>query len=138
MVRAPNATKHAKAFSKKASNVAGYAKRKSLKGKALADASDIYEYQPEKVRRGKVRLDLEKDELQGVGGDDSDGEGSVSGRVRPRLVGENDEDDRIGSDEDEEIDSDAAFDESDEEQFAGFNFSSNKVRVCILFVYDGI
>ena len=128
MARATNPSKRTKSFSKKTSNATGYAKRKSLKGKALADASDVYEYQPEKVRRAKVKLLLEKDEAQGLAGDDSDAEGSLSGRPRPRLVGEDDEDDHIGSDEDEEIDSDAAFDESDEEQFAGFSFASNKVR----------
>ncbi|GJE97818.1 Utp14 domain-containing protein [Phanerochaete sordida] len=120
------ATTNKKPFNKKTYNAAGYAKRKSLKGKAVADSSDVYEYQSERVRRSKVKLLLEKDELQGAGGDDSDAEGDASERRRPRLVGEDDEDDRIGSDEDEEIDSDAAFDESDEEQFAGFNFSSNK------------
>ena len=103
MARGTNPPKRGKVFSRKASNIAGYAKRKSLKGKALADASDVYEYQAEKVRRGKVKLDLEKDEMQGIAGDGSDDEGSVSGRVRPRLVGDDDEDDRIGSDEDEEI-----------------------------------
>lgn len=133
MARATNPSKRAKSFSKKKSNIAGYAKRKSLKGKTLADASDVYEYQPEKVRRAKVKLLLEKDELQDGGKDDSDAEGSVSRRARPRLVGEVDEDDRIGSDEDEEIDSDAAFDESDEEQFAGLNFSRSKVctQLCL-------
>ena len=87
----------------------------------------MYEYQGERVRRAKVKPLLEKDEMLGVGGDDSDAEGSISGRPRPRLVGENDDDEGIASDEDEEIDSDAAFNESDEEEFAGFNFSRNKV-----------
>ena len=65
MARAAGATRQKKTFAnKKASNVAGYTKRKSLKGKALVDASDVYEFQPEKVRRAKVKLLLEKDELQ--------------------------------------------------------------------------
>lgn len=123
-----NATKQS---SKKASNASGYAKRKSLKSKALSNPSDVYEYHSEKVRRSKVKLQLEKDEILGVGGgdDESDAEGGVSGhgKSRPRLVGENDDDDGIASDEDEELDSDAAFDESDEERFAGFDFSHNKV-----------
>lgn len=54
---------------------------------------------------------------------------------RARLVGENDDDDdKIDSADDEDLDSDAAFDESDEERFAGF-FSS-KVR-CYLHVTHG-
>ena len=118
---------------KKTSNAAGYAKRKSLKSKAVSNPSDVYEYQPERVRRAKVKLQLEKDEVLGAGAgdDDSDAEGSASGRgqPKPRLVGENDDDDGIASDEDEELDSDAAFDESDEERFAGFDFSHSKVRL---------
>lgn len=42
---------------------------------------------------------------------------------RARLIGEHDDDERIDSADDEELDSDAAFDESDEERYAGF-FSS--------------
>ncbi|KIP03917.1 hypothetical protein PHLGIDRAFT_25886 [Phlebiopsis gigantea 11061_1 CR5-6] len=119
---------------KKSNNAAGYAKRKSLKSKAVSNPSDVYEYQPERVRRAKVKLQLEKDELLGVrgrGGDgDSDAEGSASshGQLRPRLVGENDDDEGIASDEDEELDSDAAFDDSDEERFAGFDFPHSKLK----------
>ena len=127
MPRLTKATKPSRGASKKAFNAAGYAKRKSLKSKTLSNASDVYEYQGERVRRAKVKLLLEKDEMIGGGNDDSDAEGSISGRPRPRLVGENDDDEGIDEDDDEEIDSDAAFDESDEEQFAGFSFSRNKV-----------
>ncbi|KAF5352803.1 hypothetical protein D9756_006229 [Leucocoprinus leucothites] len=42
-----------------------------------------------------------------------------------RLIGENEDDERIDSADDEELDSDAAFDESDEDRYAGF-FSSKK------------
>lgn len=42
---------------------------------------------------------------------------------KARLIGENDDDERIDSADDEELDSDAAFDESDEDRYAGF-FSS--------------
>ncbi|KAI0334039.1 Utp14-domain-containing protein [Cubamyces sp. BRFM 1775] len=120
--------------SRKAGNALGYAKRQSLKSKALSsrDVGDVYEYQQEKVRRAKVKLQLEKDELAGVGGAESGSEeegGGMTSRkrdTRPRLVGENDDDDKIDEDEDEEIDSDGAFDESDEERFAGFSFSHKK------------
>lgn len=124
-------TRPLKSSMKKSNNAAGYAKRKSLKSKTLANPSDVYEYQPERVRRSKVKLQLEKDEALGAGGgDESDAEDDMSGRgrLKPRLVGENDDDDGIASDEDEELDSDAAFDESDEERFAGFDFSHNKAR----------
>ena len=44
-----------------------------------------------------------------------------------RLVGE----DGVGTDEDEEIESDEAFEESDDERFAGFTFrGSGKRKVC--------
>ncbi|KAI9060478.1 Utp14-domain-containing protein, partial [Trametes sanguinea] len=118
----------------KAANALGYAKRQTLKSKALSpgDIGDVYEYQQEKVRRAKVKLQLEKDEILGAGGAESGSEddeerGSKRKRdMKPRLVGENDDDDGIGEDEDEEIDSDEAFEESDEERFAGFSFSHKK------------
>ena len=74
---------------------------------------------------------LADDEARGVGydsedQDDSEDEGKH--RRRPRLIGEGEEDERIGSDEDEEIDSDEAFEESDEERFAEFEFKK-KVRI---------
>lgn len=119
-------------------NAAGYAKRKSLKGKskALGSADDVYEYEPERVRRAKVKLQLGKDEAlgagpnTGVGGSESEDEAEGSGgrKLHPRLVGEDNED-VLGEDEDEEIDSDQAFDESDEERFAGFDFPSTKVSL---------
>ncbi|RPD64660.1 Utp14-domain-containing protein [Lentinus tigrinus ALCF2SS1-7] len=114
--------------SKKTANALGYAKRQSLKSKVLGPKiSDVYEYQQEKVRRAKVKPLLEKDEVVGYRGresesEDEEGAGGKRREVRPRLVGEND-DDGIGEDEDEDIDSDEAFDESDEERFAGFSFS---------------
>ena len=119
--------------SRKAANALGYAKRQNLKSKTLGSGlSDVYEYQQEKVRRAKVKPLLEKDETMGVGGAESgseDEEGAAGNRrnMKPRLVGENDDDMGIAEDEDEEIDSDDAFEESDEERFAGFSFSQ---KVC--------
>ena len=55
--------------------------------------------------------------------------------MRPRLVGENDDDSGIGEDEDEEIDSDAAFEESDEDRFAGFSFSHKVCAILLSFFY---
>ncbi|KAI0652546.1 Utp14 protein-domain-containing protein [Trametes meyenii] len=122
--------------SRKAANALGYAKRQTLKSKALSpgDIADVYEYQQDKVRRSKLKLQLEKDEMLGAGGAESGGEEEEDGAAshrrdnRPRLVGENDDDDMIGEDEDEEIDSDEAFEESDEERYAGFSFTQ-KARV---------
>lgn len=43
-----------------------------------------------------------------------------------RLIGEDDDDERLDSADDEDLDSDAAFDDSDEERFV--DFFSNRVR----------
>lgn len=43
-----------------------------------------------------------------------------------RLIGEDDDDERLDSADDEDLDSDAAFDDSDEERFA--DFFSSQVR----------
>ncbi|KAH9950956.1 Utp14-domain-containing protein [Amylocystis lapponica] len=90
-----------RASSRKAANALGYAKRQSAKSKTLTGSiSDVYDYQPEKVRRAKVALQLEKDELLGAGGESEDDQGRDA--TRP---------------------SDEAFEESDDERFAGFDFS---------------
>ena len=140
--------KKARTPSRKASNALGYAKRQAAKDKRATkvNVEDVYEYQPEKVRREKVKLQYEKEELMGAGGDDSDddeedGTGHLRRDAKPRLIGEGEDDERIGSDENEDIDSDEAFDESDEERFAGLGFSQ-KVRCrCLLgdmkmLIYD--
>jgi hypothetical protein len=106
-------------------NAAGYAKRHSNKAKTAhgIQSSDVYEYAPELSRRSKVTLDLDHDEAAeyGVGIDgDNDEERDA---LRARLIGENGENEMIESGDDEEVDSDAAFEESDEDRFAGF-FSS--------------
>ena len=86
--------------------------------------SDVYEYQSHKIRRAHVSLSLDKDEAREHGAaSDDDTDSNVR---KPRLIGENVEDEDIPSEDDEELDSDAAFEESDEERFAGFSFP--KVR----------
>ncbi|CCL98912.1 uncharacterized protein FIBRA_00919 [Fibroporia radiculosa] len=99
----------------KAANVAGYAKRQSRQSKTPTEAAiaNIYEHQQEKVRRGKVKLQYGRDELIGAGRDDSGSENDDMGysgkqRAKPRLVGEGEDSEQIGEDEDEEIDSDEA------------------------------
>lgn len=111
-------------------NASGYAKRQQRKAskKVGGGVEDVYDYRQDKVRRANVRLQLDKDEETGFGAgsdedEDEDAEGGGSGgKKRPRLIGEIDDDERIASEDDEEIDSDAAFEESDEERFAGFDF----------------
>lgn len=89
----------------------------------LKDDPDVYEYAPgtdhrqRGKQRGNVEMDLDRDEEMLGGGSGSDDEDT-----QPRLVGE----EGIGSDEDEEIDSDDAFEESDEDRFAGFFGPGNK------------
>ena len=118
---------------RKSGNALGYAKRQSLKSKALSGKTerinDVYEFEQEKVRRSKVKLQFEREELEGVGkgglsgSEDEENGDRRGGPSRPRLVGgSDDEGGGIGEDEDEEIDSDGAFDESDEDRFAGFSF----------------
>ncbi|KAI0783149.1 Utp14 protein-domain-containing protein [Abortiporus biennis] len=117
-------------------NALGYAKRNAAKSKSKGPSlSDVYEYQSEETRRGKVKLTYEREELIGIkgglSGSEDEGEDIVGGRKstrKPRLIGGSDDEGGIISDEDEDIDSDAAFDESDEERYAGFSFSHKKSK----------
>ncbi|KAG7442817.1 Utp14-domain-containing protein [Guyanagaster necrorhizus] len=122
--RRPNTTTkkpHKNVHSKAKFNAAGYAKRQARKVKEAAPSEDVYEYVPDTVRRSKVKLDLDKDEDFG-GIPDGDDERE---QLRARLIGENEDDEMIDSEDDEDINSDAAFEESDEDRFAGF-FSRKK------------
>ncbi|KAH9049529.1 Utp14-domain-containing protein [Lactarius hengduanensis] len=78
--------------------------------------SDVYEYQSQKVRRANEANEH---------GFDSDGDLAANIR-KPRLIGESVEDEEIPSEDDEELDSDAAFEDSDEERFAGFSFPKSR------------
>ncbi|KAL5494847.1 hypothetical protein ACEPAI_309 [Sanghuangporus weigelae] len=109
-------------------NAIGFARRREQSAKTIANSvQDVYDYQPGKNRRGGITLTFDEDETRGARyeNDELDDEDEQS-RRRPRLIGEGEEDERIASDDDEDIDSDAAFDESDEEQFAGSNFKQEK------------
>jgi hypothetical protein len=112
--------------SKKA-NATGYQKRKSKSGLTKKNAiSDVYEFEDNtNERRAKVRLELERDEEMGFGrmSDQEEGGGDIAHRVKMFGIGGDDE--VIGSEDDDEIDSDAAFEESDEDRFAGFSFASS-------------
>ncbi|RDB24478.1 Uncharacterized protein C57A7.06 [Hypsizygus marmoreus] len=109
-------------------NAAGYAKRHSKKA-AFGLSTDVYEYAPEASRRSKVTLDLDREEAAeyGVGIDGDNDEGREE--LMARLIGENGEDEMIDSGDDEEVDSDAAFEESDEDRFAGFFSAKGKKKV---------
>ena len=111
-------------------NIAGYEKRLARKAEKKNPTTDLYEHVPEKSHRLNVVLDLDRDDEQFEsrdGGHDDDDE--QQGRhLKARLIGENEDDERIASDDDEEVDSDAAFEENDEERFEGF--FSKKVMYC--------
>ncbi|KAF8079316.1 Utp14-domain-containing protein [Lyophyllum atratum] len=111
-------------------NAAGYAKRHSKKAKTLnGSAADVYEYAPESTRRSKVTLDLDREEAAEYGvGMDGDNEDQPGEELHARLIGERGENEMIDSGDDEEIDSDAAFEESDEERFAGFFSAKGKKK----------
>jgi hypothetical protein len=118
-----------------ANAVAGFAKRQARKATATAKGpalSDVYEFQQAKQRRSRVSVDtrLGREEAAefGFGHGEENEEDGARQEMRARLIGENDDDEGLGSDEDEEIDSDVAFEEEDEDRYAGFNFSSSKVR----------
>ena len=115
----------------KTANALGYAKRQSRKAKSGTSVDDVYEYEPEKGRRSNVRLELDKDESKeyGIGSDGEIEDGVDKEVLGARLIGEREDGEGIASNEDEEIDSDGAFEESDEERFA--EFFPRKVRaVC--------
>jgi U3 small nucleolar RNA-associated protein 14 len=105
----------------KANAASGYARRQSVKDKKQSqNVGDLYEYEQDSApRRSKVRLELDRDEEQEFGGLDEMDEAQRD-NLRARLIGENDDDEKVASDDDEEIDSDAAFEESDEERYAEF------------------
>ena len=104
-------------------NTAGYLKRQSRKSLASRNISDVYEFEPEpeRSRRSNLTLEVGKDEAGNLVQDGSDEE--EEGRLKARLVGEQDDDEKVDSEDDEEIDSDAAFEESDDEKYAGHQFS---------------
>ncbi|KDN40574.1 hypothetical protein RSAG8_08046, partial [Rhizoctonia solani AG-8 WAC10335] len=138
MAPRPPRSKKPKSFIKAArTNARGYAVRQALKSPDALDALkspdalDVYEYSTGKVRRSGVGLSLDREEETGFGKDADEEDGGldeVKEKLRLKIVNA-DEDGVVGSDEDEEIDSDGAFeDESDEERFANFKFKSSKAN----------
>jgi U3 small nucleolar RNA-associated protein 14 len=113
----------------KKSDAIGFSRRQARKkARQSTSIDDVYEFHPEKVRRSGVALRLTREELAELGRDNaSDSEGDNNRDGQPRLIGQNSDDEGVGSGDDEDIDSDAAFGESDEETFAGYGFT-RKVR----------
>lgn len=120
--RLPNALKDASAPDKGRP----HGKRKREEG----EEGDVYEYAPAKHRRAGVKLSLDREEAMG-GGKSSGDEGETDYRaLAKRIADVNEEGGQIESGDDEEIESDGAFEESDEERFAGFSWTSDRNKVC--------
>ncbi|KAG8960552.1 hypothetical protein FRC03_006414 [Tulasnella sp. 419] len=107
-------------------NAIGYAKRQERKNKNKIGLSDIYEYAEEgSSKRSKVEMGFTREELADMGrvasgSEDGDGDDDKIAR----LGGNMNEDAMVLSEDDEEIESDDAFEgESDEERFSGFKFA---------------
>ena len=121
------------ATSVKSSNASGYQKRKSRQAgqKSSKDnetSADVYEYNLAKQKRSRadVSMLLDKDEVQGFKQDDEEDE--TGGRMKLKF-GPDNEDVKVASDDDEEIESDDAFEGSDEDRFAAFTFSKGQVSL---------
>lgn len=124
----------------KKTNSIGFPRRQARKtARHSTSVSDVYEFQPEKVRRSRVALRLTKGELAEFGRDnasDQDGGNSRGDKPQPRLVGQNSDDEGMNSEDDEDIDSDAAFGGSDEETFAGYGFTRKVPKHFLYHVPD--
>ena len=111
------------------SNARGYAKRKERKPSTSLDPADAYEYAAEKNRRAGVELDLGRDDqARGHGGsdEDSDGDGvDLDDNLRAKIARRIQED-HVRSEDDEDIDSDDAFDDEDEQRFGSYKFAQSK------------
>ncbi|KAJ7210462.1 Utp14-domain-containing protein [Mycena pura] len=141
--RRPSASKPiGKDAKSKANNAAGYLKRRTAKT-ATARIQDVYELvETEGGRRGKGKksrretVDLKYD-FGEDGADGRDEETDEEEQRQPRLIGE---EDSIGSDDDEDIDSDAAFEDidGDADGFAGVfsrkNEPTKKKKAKVKFV----
>jgi U3 small nucleolar RNA-associated protein 14 len=123
-------------FSKKHPDRARMKTRPQVKGKTRA-IDDVYEYVPSKVRRAKVVLSLDRHEIEGrrYGPDDDIDLGGLGqeamAKLRAKLIRDDEDeggDGRVDSEDDEDIESEDAFEESDRDEFAGSGFVC-KVRI---------
>ena len=121
-------------------NSSSYQKRHSKRDESPdVNTNDLYEYAPTKNRRANVKLNFDKEEIGGFrsGPPDDQNSDMEMDEIRERLAANMDaEFGIVGSDDDEELDSDAAFEgESDEERFANFKFASS-VCCSIIFLHS--
>ena len=116
--------------SKKANNISGFAHRQSLKDPSLSlDPLDAFDLITQKHKRSDITTELSRDEAgtgkgrggggggKRGGGDDEDeeeGEDAVRERIRKMISGEGDG--VVEDDDDEEVDSDGAWEEMGEDQ----------------------
>jgi len=102
---------------KKNFNVTGYEKRIAQKPPKASNLLDVYEFD-DKQRKGRVRadvtLDLSREEAREYGVEEqSDGDDMEKMRQKLKIG----EEGVVNSEDDEDIDSDDAFDQSDEERY---------------------
>ena len=107
---------------KKSFNIAGYQKRMAHKPPKASNPLDVYEFDDKQQQgrtRANVTLDLSREEAREHGADEQSGEDDAE-RIRQKLrIGE---DGVVNSEDDEDIDSDDAFGQSDEERFGEHKF----------------
>lgn len=111
---------------KKDANVSGFQRRMAKRPAKASSGMDVYEYN-EKDRKGRFRadvaLELTKEEVKEYGVDEESDQDDLQ-KMRDRLKFGDEV--PINSEDDEEIDSDDAFDESDEERFGAYNLKGTK------------
>lgn len=122
----PLRRKSASKGTQQSANARGFAKRQERrKTRESRNPDDAYEFDADaKTRRSKVALDLDRDDEARANNSDSDGSADdLRARIAKRV-----QEDTVASEDDEDIDSDDAFAESDNERFAGHKFSEKKQK----------
>ena len=120
--------------SSREANALGFAKRQSRK--AAEAGSDVYEYSSGKNKRSSITLSLDKDEAMGARAAGTEDVEFDRDALRERIMNTEDGGDAaINSEDDEEIESDDAFEASDDDRFAGFSFATKVPSSCFLFIY---
>lgn len=136
------ASKSSSSFRKRESdvsrNVSGYQKRQERKATKSRSSglNDLYEYNAGKNRRAHVEMQLDPDELGAEGTSrtkgslpDDDADDRMEALRRKISANINGEFGVVESEDDEELDSDEAFEgDSDEERFGNFKFAE-RVRL---------
>ena len=92
-----------KSLSIGSNSTSGYQNRKSRSRsiKSSLGISDVYNYEQEKVKRANVTLQLDKEEAGGVDAGSGEDDQEIDARFRrPRLLGENQDDEKVATDDD--------------------------------------